>query len=142
MKELIMYISSFLSFLVLSLLPIRKVGGITPPLNLTSVNSTYSVSTFSGSGLINASTSLCALIRDLASSSANEGQSQTTVPAQLAFDCLNSVPLHVKEAIELIDSLPSYVQWQTTLPYLLIRPLATKNPRLIFSEASGYIDDA
>lgn len=35
------------------------------------------------------------------------------VPGQLAYDCLNSVPLHQKEASALMDAILPYVEWQS-----------------------------
>lgn len=41
------------------------------------------------------------------------------VPAQLAYDCLNSVPIvDLDDDLELIDELTDYLQWQSTLDYL------------------------
>lgn len=40
------------------------------------------------------------------------------VPAQLAYDCLNSIPLNATSAEELINSIEPYIRWQTTLSYL------------------------
>ncbi|KAL0944749.1 uncharacterized protein CTRU02_202636 [Colletotrichum truncatum] len=39
------------------------------------------------------------------------------VPAQLAYDCLNSVPLGKQEAIDLVDSMVPYIEWQSDLAY-------------------------
>jgi hypothetical protein len=36
-----------------------------------------------------------------------------TVSAQLAYDCLNSVPLGTTEATNLVNSLLPYVEWQS-----------------------------
>jgi hypothetical protein len=36
-----------------------------------------------------------------------------TVSAQLAYDCLNSVPLGSTEATDLVNSLLPYVEWQS-----------------------------
>lgn len=36
-----------------------------------------------------------------------------TVSAQLAYDCLNSVPLGATEATDLVNSLLPYVEWQS-----------------------------
>ncbi|KAI9689307.1 MAG: hypothetical protein M1822_009957 [Bathelium mastoideum] len=41
-----------------------------------------------------------------------------TVAAELAYDCLNSVPLHSDQASALLDSLYPYILWQTTTSYL------------------------
>ncbi|KAK3943291.1 hypothetical protein QBC46DRAFT_307694 [Diplogelasinospora grovesii] len=40
-----------------------------------------------------------------------------TVPAQLAYECMNSVPLHKSEAIDLVDSIVPYLEWQSDLAY-------------------------
>ncbi|KAI8180792.1 Peptidase S41 family protein ustP [Colletotrichum sp. SAR 10_75] len=40
-----------------------------------------------------------------------------TVPAQLAYDCLNSVPLGKQEAIDLVDSIVPYLEWQSDATY-------------------------
>lgn len=45
-----------------------------------------------------------------------------TIPAELAYDCITSVPLHAEEATELLDSIPAYIQWQSTLSYLKAPP--------------------
>ncbi|KAI9819463.1 MAG: hypothetical protein M1827_006911 [Pycnora praestabilis] len=42
----------------------------------------------------------------------------TTFPAQLAYDCLTSVPLQIDPALALAEALPDYVEWQSTLQYL------------------------
>lgn len=36
-----------------------------------------------------------------------------TVAAQLAHDCLNSVPLNKTAAIELVDAMEPYLEWQS-----------------------------
>jgi hypothetical protein len=41
-----------------------------------------------------------------------------TVPAQLAWDCLQSIPLNSTGAIDLVQSLKPYVQFQSTLAWL------------------------
>ena len=52
-----------------------------------------------------------------------------TVPAQIAWDCLNSVPLNATAAVPWLQSLYPYLAWQTTLSYL-------KDP------PSGYLEPA
>ncbi|KAF2746793.1 peptidase S41 family protein [Sporormia fimetaria CBS 119925] len=39
-------------------------------------------------------------------------------PARLAFECIMSVPLNVTSAQQLLDSLPPFIQWQSTLDSL------------------------
>src|ERR1700761_1160908 len=41
-----------------------------------------------------------------------------TVPAQLAWDCLQSIPLNATGALDLVQSLKPYVQFQSTLAWL------------------------
>ena len=45
-----------------------------------------------------------------------------TIPAQLAYDCITSVPLNASAATDLIDSLLPYLQWQSTTSYLKSPP--------------------
>ncbi|KAK4197994.1 hypothetical protein QBC40DRAFT_332298, partial [Triangularia verruculosa] len=40
-----------------------------------------------------------------------------TVAAELALECLNSVPLHKEAAIELVDSIEPYLEWQSDSVY-------------------------
>jgi hypothetical protein len=49
------------------------------------------------------------------------------IPAGIAMDCLNSIPLSVPEAKALLRSLPTYIQWQSTLT-------ALKNPPAEYKE--------
>ena len=66
------------------------------------------------------STEPCAAVSaSVASVFASEGPTATpTVAAGLAYDCLNSVPLHASQAQALLDSLYPYILWQTTISYL------------------------
>ncbi|KAF4857122.1 Peptidase S41 family protein ustP [Colletotrichum siamense] len=45
-----------------------------------------------------------------------------TVPAKVAYDCLKSVPLHKDAAIELVDSIRPYLEWQSDLAFLKSPP--------------------
>lgn len=58
----------------------------------------------------------CALIRD-AQIAGNE-----TVSAKLAYECLTSVPLGKKQALDLVDSLEPYLKWQSDPTYLANPP--------------------
>lgn len=40
------------------------------------------------------------------------------VPAQLAWDCLQSIPLNATGALQLVQSLKPYIQFQSTLSWL------------------------
>ncbi|SZF00983.1 unnamed protein product [Blumeria hordei] len=58
----------------------------------------------------------CALVSS--SSSAQKvatPSAEPTVSAQLAFDCLNSVPLNKTAAIQLVDAIGPYLEWQSDL---------------------------
>ncbi|OJD31513.1 peptidase s41 family protein [Diplodia corticola] len=64
------------------------------------------------------------------SSVVNNGQvsaATPTVPAALAYDCLMSAPLNKPAAIELLDSMKPYLDWQSTQAYL-------KNPPAEYAE--------
>lgn len=50
------------------------------------------------------------------------------MPAKLAFDCLQSVPNKPDPAKELLKSLKTYVQLQSTLPFLKNPPASYKLP--------------
>src|SRR4051812_30160911 len=41
-----------------------------------------------------------------------------TVPAQLACDCITSVPLNKSAALDLIDAIVPYLRWQSTTVFL------------------------
>ncbi|PBP20352.1 peptidase S41 family protein [Diplocarpon rosae] len=53
---------------------------------------------------------------------------QPTVPAQLAFDCLQSVPNKPEPAAALVKSLKAFVQWQSTLAFLKDPPASYMLP--------------
>jgi Peptidase family S41 len=40
------------------------------------------------------------------------------VPAQIAWDCIHSVPLNITAAVPWLESLKPYVAWQSTLAYI------------------------
>ncbi|KAF2491286.1 peptidase S41 family protein [Lophium mytilinum] len=50
-----------------------------------------------------------------------------TVPAQLAYDCIKSVPLNVTSAKKLLGDIRPYINWQSTLAFL-------KNPPAEYKE--------
>jgi hypothetical protein len=41
-----------------------------------------------------------------------------TVPAQIAFECLNSVPLNTSAALALVDAIEPYLEWQSDSAWL------------------------
>jgi hypothetical protein len=49
------------------------------------------------------------------------------VPAQLAYDCITSVPLNKTAALSLIDNVKPYFKWQSTTTFL-------KNPPKEYAE--------
>ncbi|MCJ1360620.1 MAG: hypothetical protein MMC33_010628 [Icmadophila ericetorum] len=55
--------------------------------------------------------------------SAAQAAGTTLVPAQIAVDCLNSVPLGTAQASALVDSMIPYIEWQSTLAYLKDPPV-------------------
>lgn len=53
----------------------------------------------------------------------------------LAYECINSVPFESGAAVELMDSIRPYLDWQTTLQYVkdppgeYVAPSLIRNPR-------------
>lgn len=41
-----------------------------------------------------------------------------TVPAQLAYDCISSVPFNKSAAVELVNSVKPYIRWQSNTVWL------------------------
>lgn len=67
----------------------------------------------------NSTGSPCASVSYLASSQTAASPSATaTVPAKLAYECINSVPLNVSAALDLIETVKPYWEWQSTIAYL------------------------
>lgn len=60
-------------------------------------------------------TSPCAQV---ASSVATQTADVPTVPAQLAYDCLTSVPFNQSAALALVDGVVPYFRWQSTTVWL------------------------
>ncbi|KAL7930666.1 hypothetical protein V8C35DRAFT_324143 [Trichoderma chlorosporum] len=46
-----------------------------------------------------------------------ESTATPTVPASLAYACLNTIPLHKYAGVQLIDSLEPYLEWQSDAAY-------------------------
>jgi Peptidase family S41 len=65
----------------------------------------------------------------------------TTIPAQLAHECLVSVPLHVAEAQNLHRSLDAYMKWQSTLSYLQDPPSGYQMSAFDFWAAFNHIGE-
>ncbi|OJD30635.1 peptidase s41 family protein [Diplodia corticola] len=61
----------------------------------------------------------CASVSALAASQTAVAPSATpTVPADLAYECINSVPINQTAALNLIKTARPYWEWQSTLAYL------------------------
>lgn len=58
-----------------------------------------------------------------ASVAAQKAAATPTVPAQLAYDCITSVPLNKTAALDLIDSITPYIRWQSTTVWLKNPPV-------------------
>ena len=58
----------------------------------------------------------------------NPNTATPTVPAQVAYDCLQTVPNKAEPAKKLIDSLKAFVQWQSTLAWLKDPPASYTLP--------------
>ncbi|KAJ9665374.1 hypothetical protein H2201_004451 [Coniosporium apollinis] len=57
-----------------------------------------------------------------------------TIPAELAYNCLTSVPLNATAGLRLLESIRPYIQWQSTLTWL-------KNPPAEYVEkVQGPVD--
>jgi hypothetical protein len=73
----------------------------------------------------------CATVSALVAAAATASPSVAVpiIPAQIAWDCLQSVPLNATAGVPWVQSLEPYINWQTTTSYL-------KNP------PSGYLEPA
>ena len=61
----------------------------------------------------------CASVSALAASQTAAAPSATpTVPADLAYECINSVPINQTAALSFIKTVRPYWEWQSTLAYL------------------------
>ncbi|KAK5134902.1 hypothetical protein LTR08_005992 [Meristemomyces frigidus] len=86
----------------------------TPSATVTGTGAS-STATASSNGTVGA----CASVSELVASFTSASPSATpTVPAQLAYECINSVPFNQSAAVELMDSIRPYIDWQTSIEYL------------------------
>ncbi|KAF6822631.1 peptidase s41 family protein [Colletotrichum musicola] len=60
----------------------------------------------------------CAIVSSSWAVQASSRNPAPTVEAKLADDCLKSVPFHKTEALELVDSLRPYLEWQSDLAFV------------------------
>lgn len=78
-----------------------------------------SKTTSAPTGTSSASKDACASIAGLVAPMQSASPSATpTVPAQLAYDCITSIPFNSSAAVALLDSMRPYIKWQTTIEYL------------------------
>ncbi|KAF2766736.1 hypothetical protein EJ03DRAFT_174479 [Teratosphaeria nubilosa] len=85
----------------------------------TTTGPVVTASCVSASSSSSTSLGACGTISQLAASSTGAEPGATpTVPAQLAYECINSVPFNQSAAIDLLDSIRPYLNWQTTIEYL------------------------
>lgn len=55
--------------------------------------------------------------------SATSPEAVPTVPAALAYECINSVPFNQSAAVDLLDSIRPYLEWQTNLQWIKDPPV-------------------
>ncbi|KAI4723551.1 hypothetical protein E4T48_00028 [Aureobasidium sp. EXF-10727] len=61
----------------------------------------------------------CASVKKLVASQTSASPKATpTIPAEIAYECLNAVPFNQSAAADLLESMRPYLQWQTTIEYL------------------------
>ncbi|KAJ4289798.1 hypothetical protein N0V90_011129 [Kalmusia sp. IMI 367209] len=60
----------------------------------------------------------CAQVSVILEDYDKDGPVPTSVPAQIAYECVNSIPLNVTSAKGILWDLPIYVAWQSTLTVL------------------------
>ncbi|GAB7347877.1 hypothetical protein MBLNU459_g5404t1 [Dothideomycetes sp. NU459] len=66
----------------------------------------------------------CASVSELVASFTSASPSATpTVPAAIAYECLNSIPFNQSAASDLLESIRPYLNWQTTLEYVKSPPV-------------------
>ena len=64
------------------------------------------------------------------------------IPAQVAVDCLKPVPINKAEDLALIEEMKYYINWQSTLPYLLDPPKGYTGNRVdVFDEIERITKD-
>lgn len=74
------------------------------------------------------SESPCATVSELVASHLSKStdssgaEAAPTVPAKIAYDCLNTFPLNTTSALEYLDLAEPYIQWQTNLDYVKSPP--------------------
>ena len=68
-------------------------------------------------------TDACGQVAALSASVVAASPSATvTVPAEIGYACLNSIPFNQTAAVQLLDSIDPYLNWQSTLEWLADPP--------------------
>ncbi|KAK0621685.1 hypothetical protein B0T17DRAFT_579554 [Bombardia bombarda] len=91
---------------------------IAPSSSSTSPTSSTAPSTTTATTPTGAATPACAIVSSSWSAQRAISPSATpTVAARIAYECLNSVPLGKAAAIELVDAIEPYLEWQSDTAY-------------------------
>lgn len=111
-------------------------------LTLATISSTASLSSIaSGSPTQPIPTGPCGSVAVLAAAQTNASSTAApTVPAQLAYECLNSIPFNQSAAIQLLDAIDPYLQWQTTFEYVKDPPAEVSLLRHLLLRALAKCD--
>lgn len=96
------------SFLLVTMVLLKSIAG----LSLASIASASPLQLIARQ---NASSPCAAVAASVATQTA---VAVPTVPAQLAYDCITSVPFNQSAALALVDGIVPYVRWQSTTAYL------------------------
>ncbi|PNS15459.1 hypothetical protein CAC42_718 [Sphaceloma murrayae] len=85
----------------------RGTGGVTITPNITAAPTSTPT------------TDACAKVAELSASFVSASPAAApSVPAQVGFECLNSIPFNQSAAEDLVDAILPYIDWQTTSSYL------------------------
>ncbi|EFQ31292.1 peptidase S41 family protein [Colletotrichum graminicola] len=110
-----------------------------PPTRTSSTTGTPTASTSPSGTAPGGSNNACAQIRPKMQEFRQANPKEPPqVPAQLAFDCLQTVPNKPGPAKDLIKSLKAYVQWQSTLSWLKSPPASYMLPPV---DIEGGLDE-
>ncbi|KAH9896215.1 peptidase S41 family protein [Xylariomycetidae sp. FL2044] len=86
-----------------------------------------------------ANPSACAEVASASAAFASASpEAAVTIPATLAFECLQTVPNKPEQAAQLITSIKAYAQWQSTLAYLKAPPASYTLPAV---DVQGQLDN-
>jgi hypothetical protein len=91
----------------------------TPATSVISGSSGIGSSVASPSASAPGDSNACASVSKLVASFTSASPKATpTVPAEIAYECLNSIPFNQSAAYDLLESMRPYLNWQTTISYL------------------------